>query len=134
MSMCLLLKLVPTRGDRGVETHPHSRTSYGGWGLPPPPPRMYEIAISGKKQAFGQNHLIFGQAMKKIFGQGTSPPPPPGRNTSRTPICLVYGSTHIHCMRFTSLLTTCYTLPMYPPQSSPAPHTTVTPSRKKSFP
>ena len=25
---------------------------------------------------FGQNHLIFGQAMEKIFGQLTSAPPP----------------------------------------------------------
>ena len=34
----------------------------------------------GLQKIFGQNHLIFGQAMDKIFGQLTSAPPPPPLN------------------------------------------------------
>ena len=49
----------------------------GGEGLQPP--IIFQIAIFGQKKqvVFGQNHLIFGQAMAKIFGQETSAPPPP---------------------------------------------------------
>ena len=52
----------------------------GGWGAadPPPPPGIFQISFSGKKNhtilILGQNHLIFGQAMDKIFGQLTSAP------------------------------------------------------------
>ena len=46
----------------------HRRTSGGGGGGGCSPPRICQIAI------FGQNHLIFGQAMEKIFGQLTSAP------------------------------------------------------------
>ena len=38
---------------------------------------------------FGQNHLIFGQALNKIFGQETSaPPPPPPKKTETGPVRL----------------------------------------------
>ena len=40
----------------------------GGGGGGVQPPIIFQIAI------FGQNHLIFGQAMDKIFGQLTSAP------------------------------------------------------------
>ena len=51
------------RGGRGAED-------------PPPfPPRISQIAIFGPKIIIiGQNHLIFGQAMNKRFGQPTSAP------------------------------------------------------------
>ena len=54
----------------------------GGGGGGCSPPRNFQIAIFGQKNnvIFGQNHLIFGQAMDKIFGQLTSAPPPPFRN------------------------------------------------------
>ena len=43
------------------------------------PPRTFKIAIFGQENnlIFGQNHLIFGQAMDKIFGQLTSAALPP---------------------------------------------------------
>ena len=54
------------------------RTKRGGWGLqPPPPPRNVQITIFGQQKnhvIFGKKHLIFGQAMEKIFGQLTSAP------------------------------------------------------------
>ena len=42
-------------------------------------PGIFQMAIFGhKKQVIlMQNHLIFGQAPKKIFKQETSAPPPP---------------------------------------------------------
>ena len=46
----------------------------GGGGGGCSPPRIFQIAIFGQKKIFGQNHLIFGQAMDKIFGQLTSAP------------------------------------------------------------
>ena len=47
----------------------------GGGGGQPPAPRICQIAIFGQiKLIFRQNHLIFGQAMEKIFGQLTSAP------------------------------------------------------------
>ena len=38
------------------------------------------------QEIFGQNHLIFGQAMEKIFGQLTSAPPPPLNETGPVPL------------------------------------------------
>ena len=74
----------------------HRRTRRGGGGggargLPPPPPRIFEMAIFGKtkKVIFGQKHLIFGQALEKIFGQKTSSPPPPPTNETG-PVRLYY--------------------------------------------
>ena len=50
----------------------------GGGGGGCSPPRIFKIGIIGPKTKswviFGQNHLIFGQAMEKIFGQLTSAP------------------------------------------------------------
>ena len=40
--------------------------------------RIFQMAISGKNHVIvGQNNLMFGQVMEKLFGQETSPPPPP---------------------------------------------------------
>ena len=50
------------------------------------------IAIIGQKKAskFGQNHLIFEQAMEKTFGPETSASPPPNQTRpGRTPTKLV---------------------------------------------
>ena len=63
---------------------------------PPPPPRdnigvrsrrgctpgfFFKLPFFGQKKKqvkfAGQNHLIFGQALEKKFGQETSAPPPP---------------------------------------------------------
>ena len=53
--------------------------SYGPWGCSPP--RIFQIAIFGHKNRyflFGQNHLIFVQAMeKKKYSDKRLPPPPP---------------------------------------------------------
>ena len=40
------------------------------------PPKIFQLAIFGQKNQviFGQNHLIFMQAMEKRFGQETSAP------------------------------------------------------------
>ena len=71
------------------------RTEAGGLGLqPPPPPWNFSNGhFRAKKKIhiiFGQNHLIFGQAMDEIFGQlNPSPPPPPKQNWSRTPMCVI---------------------------------------------
>ena len=48
----------------------------GGGGGGSSPPVICQIAIFGPKKhvIFGQNHLIFGQAMEKIFGQLKSAP------------------------------------------------------------
>ena len=47
----------------------------GGCRPPPPPPGIFQISFSGKKSHnIRANHLIFGQAMDKIFGQLTSAP------------------------------------------------------------
>ena len=51
--------------------------------------RIFQIAIFlGENMTFGQNHLIFGQAMENIFGQETSDPPPPP-NETRTPMMIM---------------------------------------------
>ena len=60
-------------------TPKHRRIRGGGLGVQPP--RIFQIAMFGQKKKnhviFGQNHLIFLQAMDKIFGQLISAPPPP---------------------------------------------------------
>ena len=71
----------------GVNPHPppvgrfaHRRTRWGaggGGGGLYPPLEFFKRPFSGKKTQhviFGQNHLIFGQPMEKIFGQLTSAP------------------------------------------------------------
>ena len=60
-------------------------------------PIEIQIAIFGQKKQiiFWQNHLIFGQAMEKIFGQLISAPPPPKRNWSRTPMCMIHHLTDV---------------------------------------
>ena len=55
----------------------HRRTRRGGGGGLPPPSNFSNSHFRAKKKnhvIFGQNHLIFGQAMEKIFGQLTSAP------------------------------------------------------------
>ena len=61
----------------------------GGGGLGAAAPRIFQIAIFGQKMhlTFGQNHLIFGQAMEKILGQLTSAPL---NETGLIRLCMVF--------------------------------------------
>ena len=56
-----------------------------------------QMTIFGQKRnkkKIGQNRLIFGQAMEKLFGQDKrhQPPPPPEQNLSRTPYYVLHES------------------------------------------
>ena len=62
----------------------HRRTRRGGGGLQPPWNFWNSHFRAKNNVIFRQNHLIFGQAMKKIFGQLTSAPAPT-QKWSRTP-------------------------------------------------
>ena len=76
-SACHLQNEFETLATIGVRGGGGGGGGGGARGLqPPPPPIIFQIAIFGPKNQviFGQNHLIFGQAMEKIFGQLTSAP------------------------------------------------------------
>ena len=75
----------------------HRRTRRGGggaWGLQPP--RIFQIShFRAKKHViFGQDHLVFGQALEKIFGQLTSASSPLNETG---PVCLCLFSTLDYC-------------------------------------
>ena len=64
-------------GNRAVAIGVRGGRGGGGGAGGCSPPRIFKIGIFGQKKnhvIFGQNHLIFGQAMEKIFGQLTSAP------------------------------------------------------------
>ena len=63
--------------DVSSPTHRHTRQrGLRGCRPPPPPPKLFMWPFSGKKQViFGQNHLIFRQAVEKMSGQETSASP-----------------------------------------------------------
>ena len=67
---CLTLSHIPHIGVQG-----------GGVQQPPLEGNFSSGHFREKQVIFVKNHLIFGQALEKIFGQETAaPPPPPPRN------------------------------------------------------
>ena len=70
---------------------------------PPPPPRILKVAICGENQViFGQIHLIFGQALDRIFGQETSAPNPERPDPVRLSFGIIKGDLQTIC-RFSYL-------------------------------
>ena len=78
----------------GMQQYVHKRRRQGGGGWGCNPLEFYKWPFSGKNTPqviFRQNHLIFGQALEKIFGQETSGPPV--QNWSSTPMSVWFIAT-----------------------------------------